>query len=165
MIKDIRGDTLRAVVHFLYSGTIEITVDNAESLLAAASFFLSSQLQKKCTDFFTEPGVIDTHNCVGIWKVAFHYVFRDLELAAAEVLFENIIEVSKTDDFLRLSSTEMTKILDNDAIDVDSEEDVFNALVNWIEFDINERRTLFPDLVRAVRVNHLKESVSLRVLV
>lgn len=161
VIEKIRGETLRAVIHFFYTGTIEIDADNAEFVMAAASFFLLPQLQQKCVDYFVQSGVIDASNCVGIWLMAGRYAFEDLKAAASEVLFENFLEATKSDEFLRLDTAIVTEILENDIMNVSSEEDVFNALIGWVQFDLNERKILLPDLIRVVRVRLLKDSVSL----
>lgn len=61
-INDIPGDILESVVHIFYTGKIDINEGNAESLLYAASFLLSSHLQKKCTEFFVQPEMIVLQN-------------------------------------------------------------------------------------------------------
>jgi tRNA uridine 5-carbamoylmethylation protein Kti12 len=50
-LKKISGETGRIVVEYLYSGIIEVTVDNAVDLQAAADFFELKQLQRITKDF------------------------------------------------------------------------------------------------------------------
>lgn len=152
-LKNICGATLQSVIHFFYTGRIEINKENAESLLAAASFLLSHELQQKCTEYFEQPDLIDTSNCIGIWTVASKYAFHDLKAAAAEVIFDEFMEVSKNDEFPRLNEADLVELLGNDKLNVSSEEDVLNAVVNWVQFGVDERRFLFPQIVRAVRVS------------
>lgn len=160
-IYDIPGDILTSVVHFFYSGNIDINEGSAEFLLYAASFLLSPHLQQRCTEFIIQSGMIVQQNCVGIWMVAGRYSFQELRVAAAEFVFEHFLAVSKHEEFLRLDENDLMEILDCDTIYVNSEKDVFNALVDWVQFDLAKRKALFSKLaVRAIRVNLLEETVS-----
>lgn len=78
-IANIDGATLDKVVKCFYTGNIEISVENVEALLAAASFLLFPYLQEKCTEFLARPGIVNIVNCVGIWAIARLYEYEDLK--------------------------------------------------------------------------------------
>lgn len=157
------GAILEQVVHCCYSGVIQINDDNIEELLAASSFFLFPYMQEKCIEYLARPGVLNVSNSLGVWVMATRYGYQELKAIAAAIIFENFLEVVECDEFLRLNKLEMLEILASNEIAVESEEDVFNALVKWIEFDLKARSIMFADLVRAVRVKRLTFSVSITV--
>lgn len=154
------GAILEQVVHYCYSGLIEINAENIEELLAASSFLMFPYMQEKCTEYLAQPGVVDVSNCLGIWLLATRYSYQQLKAFATRIIFEKILEVVQSAEFVHLNKQELLEILSSSEIAVDSEEEVFNALVHWIEFDLAERAIMFADLVRVVRVKRLKFSVS-----
>lgn len=162
MVKNISGATLQNVIHFFYTGNIEINTQNAESLLAAASLLLSPKLERKCTDFFEQPGIIDASNCIGIWAIARKYAFHELKTVASQAIYEQFLEVSKNGEFLRLDDAHLVELLGSDKMNITSEEDVFNAIVDWVQFKVDERKLLFPKIVAAVRIHQLNEKFMLR---
>lgn len=158
-INNITGDILQKVLDCLYTGSTDINDDNIEDLLSAASFLLCSQLQQRCTEYLTRPNVLTVANCLDIWMVASRYSFIDLQKQAAEIVLENFLQAVNFDEFHQLNVTEMLELLDNDGIVIDSEVDVFNALVKWIEFDVDGRKGAFLKLVQVIRLKELGEEV------
>lgn len=159
-IADIDGATLDAVVKCFYTGDIEISEQNIEALLAAASFLLFPYLEEKCTDFLAQPGLVNKSNCFGIWALAKSYAFDDLKEIALPYVLDNFAEVVKSDGFRQLNKSDLMELVENDEIAVDSEKVVFNAIVDWIQFDLNKRKIEFPDIIRGVRLHLLPSPVS-----
>lgn len=160
-MEKMKGDILRSVIECCYTGTCDINDDNIEYLLAAASYLIIPHLQAKCTDYLKTPGMINVKNCIGMWKIATLYAFEELERIASVIVFEHFLEVAKNEEFLQLEEPDLIDLLESERIVIDSEEDVFNALVDWVEF-FEERKPMFNKLLKVVRINLLKESVGLK---
>lgn len=73
--------------------------------------------------------------------------------------FDYFRDVVTGDEFKQMDSDLLRELLSNDNVYVDSEVDIFNALVVWTEIDIAERMHYIQDLMQAVRVRLLKKSV------
>lgn len=159
-IANIDGATLDKVVKCFYTGNIEISVENVEALLAAASFLLFPYLQEKCTEFLGRPGIVNIVNCVGIWAIARLYEYEDLKELTFPFILRHFREIVACEEFLRLKKSDLKELLENNELQVGSEEDVFNAIVDWAQFDLAERKTEFPDLVRCARLHLLPSAVS-----
>lgn len=157
IVINVKGDVLESVIKCCYTGQIDINNDNIEDLLSAASFFLFPYLQKKCTEYLSGYGILDATNCIGIFVLASRYMFQDMKNLAVPVICDSFLEVVECDEFNHLSRNELLEILASDHLSVDSERDVFNALVKWIQFDLDARRALFPELVVVIRVNRLDD--------
>lgn len=52
------------------------------------------------------------------------------------------------------------ELLEKDDLAVDSEDEVFNSVAAWVEYDLINRKADFPDLVRCVRLYLLSSEVS-----
>lgn len=158
-IDKIEGEILKLTVECCYTGTCDIDDENIFALFTAASNLICPPLMKQCTKYLMGFGKINVRNCIGIQKIASQSDFLNLDVIASRFVSEHFMEVAKQDEFLKLSEPELVKLLESNSIAVDSEEDVFNALVDWIEFDIDQRKALFPGLLRVIRIGNLKDSV------
>jgi hypothetical protein len=68
--------------------------------------------------------------------------------------------VTQGKEFQDLKIETLKLILENDEMYVYSEEEVFNAIIRWIEFDEEQRKCNFGALVSLVRVQQIKQTVN-----
>lgn len=64
------------------------------------------------------------------------------------------IQVMESEEFLLLPVNQLVDIISSDELNVRSEEQVYNAVVNWVKFNIAERRSHLP--VVSVSLKHLQ---------
>lgn len=143
-----------------YTGQIEVNEQNVEALLAAASFLLFPYLEEKCTEFLAGRGILNKLNCVGFWALARSYDFKDLGELTVTFVLRHFLEIVQYDDFQRLICAVLKELVEHDALQVDSEEDVFNAVIKWVQFDSINRKPDFLALVACVRLHLLPSTVS-----
>lgn len=58
----------------------------------------------------------------------------------------------ESEEFLLLPVNQLVDIISSDELNVRSEEQVYNAVVNWVKFNIAERRSHLP--VVSVSLKH-----------
>lgn len=161
-IPGISGDILERVIEFCYHNTIDINEDNVDWLLAAASYLQVPDLEVRCIQYYRS--CMRASNCLGIWAVAEKYASEELKRKAQAFVFRNIKEVVKCEEFMQLSTAQLDIILKSDDLNIDREADVFNALVQWVNFNVEERKNSFETLFQHIRLQHIEESVSLILL-
>jgi hypothetical protein len=61
-------DLFECVIKFVYTGDIELTIDNGVEILSIASVLQIKMLQQICEDFLYPH--ITSENCLKIWKLA-----------------------------------------------------------------------------------------------
>ena len=98
---------------------------------------------------------LNVSNSVSAYYFADSYQCEDLFSISMSLIFTNFSSVAKTKDFLNLSCKEVKRWISNDEIYVDSEEDVFNIILAWIDHDNEERKKYFADLFCEVRLVYL----------
>ena len=135
---------------FLRSGVIEINVDNVQLLLSGSTMLHIERLRAACSRFLHSQ--LDSGNCIGIRDFASMYSCEQLESHANQCLNQHFLEVLKCDEFLHLKYEKLHKLLNSDSIQVQSEEDVFIALENWLHYDYEKRKQFLPELLKCVRV-------------
>lgn len=87
-----------------------------------------------------------------------------LAVSARNFACEHFHLISRDEDFFQLLPSELAAILTNDNLSVETEEAVFEALVNWVSRDTESREKELPGLLDCVRLrlvneDYLKEKV------
>lgn len=152
------GEVLQLVVDYCYQKVIAINEVNVEEILSVASYLQMDELVIKCGKFYE--GMICALNCLSIWETATKYVLNELEDFAAKFTSDSFKAVVESEDFTLLNSTRLAKLLKRNDLDVDGEEEVFDALVRWTRLNLAERKDSFKTLVGHIRLYHVTKSVS-----
>lgn len=159
-IPAISGDILEKVVDFCYQQKFVINDDaeDIDALLIAASYLQMPKLVAKCIDYFKE--TMNASNCLVIWTLAEQYQVAALKKWSEAFIVRKFKEVAKSAEFLELNDIQLDTILNSSELNVEHEEDVFNAIMNWTRFDVQKRSKSFEMLFSNVRLQHVRESVS-----
>lgn len=157
IVPGISGDILERVVDSCYQLPIDIDEENVFALLAAASSLQIPELEVQCIQYYKS--IMRPSNCLGIWAIAEQFGMEIFKRSAEVFIFRNIKDVLKYEEFMQLSSAQLAVILKCNELNFDREEDVFDALIQWIRFDAGERRKHFEKLLKNVRLEHMEKSV------
>ena len=137
-IKDVSAWTLRRVIDYAYTGRLEITVDNAQDMLAAGSLFQFQNIVDACCSFLSKH--LHYTNCLGIEHFAHLHSCSELQRKAHEHVLDNFTTISELSEFLDLPMHRLQKYLSSDLIDVSREEVVYEAAVRWLKHGLPARR-------------------------
>lgn len=69
-------------------------------------------------------------------------------------------KVYKNPEFLQLDVEQLGKLLSRDDLNVPSEQDVFHALMSWVQHDLTNREKYIVELLPLIRLPLLQPSVS-----
>jgi hypothetical protein len=161
-IKDVDDCAMRHVVKFIYTGSADINEENVQNLLVAAAMFHLPQLEQFCCDFLQKE--LYPSNCLGIRKFAGAHGCFDLQAYADRYTQKHFKDIAKTDEFMQLSAEELIDIISRDSLNVRKEEEVYNAVMNWVETDLEHRMDSLEKIFEHVRLplvtwDFLKERV------
>lgn len=157
VLKEIDGTALGNLIEYCYKGEIELNEDNVDGLLAAAHMFRFTELEQQCTEYYKN--ALNSTNSLGIWAVAKKYNFKTVISLASDFAFVNFVDVVKCEEFKYMKVELLSELLRNDNVNVDSEEDVFCALVVWVEFELTERLSHMQSLIQTIRVDQFNKTV------
>lgn len=156
-LQGVEPDAFDAILKLLYTGQIHITTENVQSILSAASIFQIEHLKIACADFLKKQ--LAPFNSLGIKAFAEVHGCSKLVQDALKHTISRFTEVAVCDEFLMLSVDDVTELLSRDDLKVHSEEDVFDAAVRWVSYDLPERAQLMPKLLAQVRLPLLPPAV------
>ena len=151
--EEISGCVMEDVLEFIYTGTVEVTQENAKELIAAGNYLMIPSL-KTVSGRFLEAEMTES-NCISTFYFAEKYDCVELIRDSREFIHENFAFVGEMDEFLGLEAKEVAVWISSDEIAVEAEADVFEIILKWVEHSKSERKAAFEELFRHVRLSFL----------
>ncbi|KAK9503759.1 hypothetical protein O3M35_010250 [Rhynocoris fuscipes] len=141
---------LTAIIDFIYSGEMSLCQENVQDLIVAGDMLELKEVVHGCTEFLKNE--LHVTNAVGIFRFAKDHNCMDLAKTAAAFIENHFPLVSFEEEFCELPKDPLCKFLDSELLKVDSEFQVFQAVMRWINYDVPSRKCYVFDLLRHVRL-------------
>lgn len=152
---EISPGSLHDFVEYIYCAEITLNAQNIGSLLRAACIYQLPALARTCCDWLMER--LDTFDVVGILalarELASEYA-KKLEEAVMSYIVRNFSDLQKENELNSLLFEDLKEIIENEALGVESEEDVFYAIMSWIENDEASRLPFICELLPCICLEH-----------
>ncbi|XP_070558637.1 kelch-like protein 12 [Ptychodera flava] len=149
-LQGLNADTMEVLLDFVYTETVNVTVENVQELLPAACLLQLKGVKRACSEFLENQ--LDPTNCLGIKKFAETHTCEDLLKAAETFSYKHFSEVVKQEEFMGLSKEEIQKLTQSDDVQITTEEPVFEAVLSWVKYDVDSRKEFLPELLAYVRL-------------
>ncbi|XP_068679945.1 kelch-like protein diablo [Montipora foliosa] len=149
-LKGIDCVAVELLVDFCYTSSIKITERNVQSLLSVANLLQFNTVIESCCGFLKNQ--LHPSNCLGIGDFADHHGFAELKTAAQCYAEKHFLEVIRCEEFLSAPFEQLSSILKSDFLNVASEKEVFDAVVQWISQDESPRKKHLPEFLKDVRL-------------
>ncbi len=148
-IEGITFQTLKVIVSYLYTGNINIMVENAAHVVPACNLLKMYSACDTCESFLHNK--VSPANCIGLYTVATVNGVQQLREKARKVMVNNFKEVVATPEFLDMSTDEVEEYIQNEDLSIPNEDPVYDAVVSWIKYRPDERAASFSRLINSVR--------------
>lgn len=142
--------TFKRIIDYVYTGRLEISTDNAQEMLATACMFQYPAIVDACCKFLTRQ--LHPANCLNIQLFAQMHSCKELEDNATKYALENFSSLVQFDEFLNVSLEKLLWFVSSDLIEIRNEETVYNAVMRWIKYDIEDRKKYLLQLLQEVRL-------------
>uniref|UniRef100_A0A8C7VNN4 Kelch-like protein 3 n=1 Tax=Oncorhynchus mykiss TaxID=8022 RepID=A0A8C7VNN4_ONCMY len=149
-IRDVDGQTLRKLVDYIYTAEIEVTENNVQVLLPAASLLQLMDVRQVCCEFLQSQ--LHSTNCLGIRAFADLHTCTQLLNQSHAYAEQHFSEVMLGEEFMGLSLQQVCSLISSDKLTVSTEEKVFEAMVAWIKHNKEARLEHMPKLMEHVRL-------------
>lgn len=143
------------LLSYIYTGQAEITDENAKELVFAGDYLLIESLKEKGT-FYLED-TLSPSNCLSLRAFSEKYVCDELKRKSESFILDNFVAVSKSEEFLCLGSSEIEKLISMDDLIVETEEQVYEAVISWVKHDIQKRKEDFARLLSKLRLGSMSK--------
>lgn len=156
-IKDVSASVFKILVKHAQTGEISLHFNNVYDVLTAASRFQFPDIILACERYLTDG--LDSSNCLSTTHVADICALENLHQRAKSCSLWYFNDVIQTEDFFNLRPQSVQEYLSEYRLNVDSELQIFDALMKWTEFDRVHRLEHSKDLFSVVvTLSHLTEA-------
>ncbi|OPJ70440.1 kelch-like protein 25 [Patagioenas fasciata monilis] len=146
----LHPEVLELLLDFAYSSRIIINEENAESLLEAGDMLQFHDVRDAAAEFLEKN--LYPSNCLGMMLLSDAHQCRRLYELSWRMCLVNFETVHKSEDFNNLSKDTLLDLISSDELEIEDEEKVFKAVIQWVKYDLDERKAYLPELLRNVRL-------------
>ena len=147
---------MEEVLKYLYTGHVDINEHNAFDLLEIADFLIVQSLKELSSKFILQN--LTSSNCIMAYYCAMRFQCPELEKKAKNYACANFMDVTQSDDFLNLSTTQVEEWISSDDIIIKGEEAVFQVIVKWTERDEARKHHGFLQLFHHIRLFYVSRN-------
>ena len=148
-IEDVKPDIITLLVEYSYTSKVMINQDNVENLFIASKMLQFCEVAEACSQFLHNR--MESDNCLGIKSLAKVHDDTDLVSKCDSYIFKHFVDVVKQEEFLELDKEDLLLLITSDKIELESEDQVFECILSWINKDGDTRSQYFPDFMKHVR--------------
>ena len=153
-LKEIASHVLEDFVKYIYTGNVAVNGENVVGLLKAGCGYEIPALARACCDWLSLK--MDCFNAVNILWLAREENCKEtkvLQEEAKNFITGNFTSVSEEDEFVELEYEDLKAIIQFDNLNVNCEEEVFNAVAKWVSAE-DERIRYLPELLKCIRLEN-----------
>ncbi|XP_039623644.1 kelch-like ECH-associated protein 1A [Polypterus senegalus] len=152
-IKDMCPKVMQRLIDFAYTSRVTVGESCVLHLLFAAMRFQMDDVSKVCCDFLSKN--LEPANVIGITTFAESIGCTELHLMCQEYINAHFTEVTKEEEFFRLSHCQLLELVSQDRLKVLCESEVYKACLEWVRWDPENRAQYFHALLNAVHIHSL----------
>ena len=149
-IHDVSCEALEALVQYFYTSQVHVTTGNVQELLTASSMLQITPIVDTCCEFMRRH--LGVSNCLGVRAFADMHSCPMLKKLADDFAKRNFSTLIGSEEFLKLQVEQLMELFSGDNLSVESEEEVYEAVMTWIKYDPAKREKFIVDLLEKVCV-------------
>jgi hypothetical protein len=159
-LQDLPAAGFESLLHYIYSGTLELHSTNLIETLQVADFLQFRNLVEVCCSLLLQHIAIG--NCLRIAHVADQHSCHGLLRDAHKFCLSHFSDILMTDDFLELPVEDFVSFLENDHLNIENEIDLVDGIGRWCNHDVDTRSAKLDNLLQYVRLKDInKENLEL----
>ncbi|XP_037085880.1 actin-binding protein IPP-like [Pollicipes pollicipes] len=141
---------LSMLLDFIYTGDVDVTEENVQELILAADMLELSDVVEICSAFLKQQ--LEPSNAIGIYRFSEGHNLWSVSNAARAFINGQFAACSSEEEFLEVPHTLLMELVRSEALEIDSEYQVFEAALRWVAHDIEERRRYVFDILCHIRL-------------
>ncbi|XP_063719998.1 kelch-like protein 3 [Symsagittifera roscoffensis] len=137
MLHEVDAQAVQMILEFMYTSEILIDDETVQILLPTANLLQIEEVRNACCEYLQSQ--LHPTNCLGFRDFADIHSCKELLATAHNYAEQHFSDVIQCDEFLALSAEQLSDLIASDNLSVNSEEEVFEAVVTWVNHDRAER--------------------------
>lgn len=149
VLKDVAPHIMGMILRYIYTCDINLTEQNVQDIFMAANMYQIPSIFNVCVSYLEHKMVLS--NCLAIFRLGLLLECPRLAANARDYICDHFEPIIRDQDFHQLGPGELAAIITCDSLNVEKEEKVFEALMEWVEYDQGERLKDLPKLLHCIR--------------
>uniref|UniRef100_X2B7Z4 BACK domain-containing protein n=1 Tax=Capitella teleta TaxID=283909 RepID=X2B7Z4_CAPTE len=137
------------MVKFFYTGDIKLTAENIKAIVAGSEFLCCKHLKAYCEEFLM--GNVGLSNCIDYYQLGKIFNLKVLIKTAFDFILSKFREFREISNFDKLTEDELAEVVSCDRLNAENEDVVFEAVVHWVNADLDVREEVFPRIAPLIR--------------
>lgn len=154
-LDDVDPNILDMIIKYLYSADIDLTDGNVQEIFALANRFQIPSVFTVCVNYLQKK--LSVSNCLAIFRLGLVLNVPRLAVAARDYSADRFESLASEEEFLQLAPHELFALIGADALNVEKEEMVFEALMKWVRSDKEKRVKALGDAFECIRFRLMSE--------
>uniref|UniRef100_A0AAY4E0J8 BTB domain-containing protein n=1 Tax=Denticeps clupeoides TaxID=299321 RepID=A0AAY4E0J8_9TELE len=155
VLEDVDPNILDMIIHYLYSAEIDLNDDNVQAIFAVANRFQIPSVFTVCVNYLQKK--LSVANSLAVFRLGLVLSCPRLAVAARDFIADHFDSLSKDEEFQQLAAHELFAIIGADALNVEHEEQVFEALMSWVRTDKEKRSKVLNEAFNCIRFRLMPE--------
>ncbi|KAM9436664.1 kelch-like protein 40b [Clarias gariepinus] len=155
VLEDVEPGVMGMILKYLYTSSINVTEQNVQDIFSLANMLQIPSIFTVCVSFLQKR--LSLSNCLAIFRLGLMIDCPRLAVSARNFACERFELITRDEEFLRLSPSELAAILTSDSLNVETEQAVFEAIMKWVGFDKDKRLEELSTLLDCVRFRLVPE--------
>jgi hypothetical protein len=155
-MEDVEEGCASVLLDFIYTGHVDVGEDQLPALLGASNRLGVTGLRDACAQHLLKE--MDPDNALRVRALGKSLKAHDLYEAAHHLCMEEFLHVSNSNSFLELDEETLSELIASDDLLVNSEKDVLDAVVRWIESKVPALRASVRVCLYCLPLSHLRVS-------
>ena len=151
-LHEMKAGVFAACEHWMYTGQCAVEENDLVSLLSAANQLDLGELKAAAAQSVIER--LDSENFISLWDLGSRFAIEELAQAARKLALAKFSSLPP-DALATLPADSFQELLEADELGVDSEDEVFRALIRWTDAPAN---AMSVPLLQAVRIPLISSS-------
>ncbi|XP_006825879.1 kelch-like protein 38 [Saccoglossus kowalevskii] len=149
-LEGLHPSIMKILVNFTYTGKLTINCENVQEILRTACYLQHQSAMAACTEFVKDE--LHPSNCLGILQFAITVGCQQLCETAMAYSLHHFVDLQKFEEFKETTFQIICQLIDDDDLNVPKEEDVYTAVMMWIEYDSENRQYFLSELLKRIRL-------------
>lgn len=149
VLKDVEPQIMGMILRYIYTCDINLTEQNVQDIFMVANMYQIPSIFSACVSFLEHMMMLS--NCLAIFRLGLLLECPRLAAKARDFICERFELIIRDQEFNQLGSGEVAAIITCDSLNVEKEEKVFEALMQWVEYNQVERLKDLPELLHCIR--------------
>ncbi|CAL1582352.1 unnamed protein product [Knipowitschia caucasica] len=155
LLENLDPDLMETIVNYMYSAEIDINDNNVQDILVVANRFQIPSVFTVCVNYLQKQ--LSKRNCLAVYRLGLMINCPRLAIAARDYIADRFEDLSKEAEFLEFSPPELFAIIGADALNIEKEEVVYEALLKWVKKDKANRIKSLSEAFDCIRFRLLPE--------